>query len=80
METTPSEFDILREYLHWKIDMTYPTTLEFMIENYSKTGFIEYGTKPSSLPDFETYKKIYHANNSINSSNSTGNALLHRPK
>lgn len=53
------EFELLRQYLRWRIDRLYVTTLEFKIANYAKTGFIEYGTPPNQLPNFETWKKVY---------------------
>jgi hypothetical protein len=57
-EEIDKDFELLKEYLFEKIERCKPVTLKYQILNYSKSGFIDYGTSWDKLPNFETWKKI----------------------
>lgn len=56
---TELEISLLKEYIGWFIDILIHVSVGFQVEVYKKTGRIEYGRSAKSLPDFETWKKVY---------------------
>ena len=55
IEVMPTE--IVRKYLHWKIDRMKPLCIDFVISNYAKTGMIYEGRNAKDLPSFEGWQK-----------------------
>jgi hypothetical protein len=52
------DLELMKIYMRYRIDIMHPITLDYQIEIYRKTGFIEYGKTKSTVMSFEDWKLI----------------------